>query len=109
MDKLITNDYPDKSNHSYELRALNDIPIPPGQMEKVSTGVTAFMSGEERFVLETPDTLMERGIFVVFKTVNNKYYETKREIEVYLYNTTQEYCIINKFDLIAIGTFFEII
>ena len=104
LNHIETIAYPDEDGN-YELKAMESIYLPYGEIRKVHTGTMFYtQNDDERLVVYTPDNLLENGIQVIYKM-----YDQFSEIEIWLHNTSKSYYQIKQFDTVAYANFVKIL
>ena len=89
----------------YDLRAIEDIIIPTGEVKLVGTGLTAYMQLDEELQIRSRSGIAKQKITVINSpgTIDSDYYG--KHIMVMLYNQTNESFLIEAGERIGQGIF----
>lgn len=89
----------------YDLRAIEDVIIPPGEVKLIGTGLTAYMQLDEELQIRSRSGIAKQKITVINSpgTIDSDYYG--KHIMVMLYNQTNESFLIESGERIGQGIF----
>lgn len=94
-----------QGSSGYDLRAIDNVLIEPGEVKLVGTGLTAYMLEDEELQLRSRSSFAKRKITVANcpGTVDSDYYG--KHIMFLIYNQTDEHFMIKAGDRIGQGIF----
>lgn len=94
-----------RGSSGYDLRAIEDTVVYPGEVKLVGTGLTAYMQEDEELQLRSRSSFAKRKITVANcpGTVDSDYYGN--HIMFLIYNQTDEHFMIKAGDRIGQGIF----